>query len=117
VKLHYAISNRDDTAFWRDNRDPASWPDSLREKLDAWRYRVPSRFEFTGLPQVFGLTNYMQVLYGMNHVPDLSANAERFTRLEEARQFHARMIQSADGGRQVLPLHRQLLDSITQKTG
>ena len=33
LKLHYALSKREDTAFWRDNRDPATVPTDLKERL------------------------------------------------------------------------------------
>src|ERR1700742_2208679 len=46
LKLHYAVSRRTDTAYWRDNTDPASWPEGLRDKIAQWRRRLPSRFDF-----------------------------------------------------------------------
>ena len=30
LKLHYVLTHRTDTAFWRENVDPASVPDRLR---------------------------------------------------------------------------------------
>jgi tryptophan halogenase len=30
LKLHYALSKREDSAFWRDNRDPATIPNACR---------------------------------------------------------------------------------------
>jgi hypothetical protein len=46
LKLHYCISRRRDTPYWRDNTDPSSWSDSLRDRIEQWRHRVPSRFDF-----------------------------------------------------------------------
>jgi hypothetical protein len=40
LKLHYCISRRRDTPYWRDNTDPASWSDSLRDRIEQWRHRV-----------------------------------------------------------------------------
>jgi hypothetical protein len=41
LKLHYCISRRRDTPYWRDNTDPSSWSDSLRDRIEQWRHRVP----------------------------------------------------------------------------
>uniref|UniRef100_UPI0008727C33 tryptophan halogenase family protein n=1 Tax=Sphingobium phenoxybenzoativorans TaxID=1592790 RepID=UPI0008727C33 len=37
LKLHYCITRRIDTAYWRDNADPASIPEALRDMLAQWR--------------------------------------------------------------------------------
>lgn len=114
VKMHYAITKRTDTDFWIDNARPESWTDSLREKLESWRYRVPGLYEFSGFPQVFGLTNYLQVLYGMDYVPDLSGQEARFAQMEAARQQSARLEAGMKGGLEVMPRHRALIDQIYQ---
>ncbi|MFX8731555.1 tryptophan 7-halogenase, partial [Acinetobacter baumannii] len=41
LKLHYVLSKREDTAFWRDNRDPATIPQRLQELMELWRYQSP----------------------------------------------------------------------------
>ena len=43
LKLHYVLSRRDDSDYWRDNRDAASMPPRLAELLELWRHRAPSR--------------------------------------------------------------------------
>lgn len=112
VKMHYALTKRTDSAFWRDNADPNTWPDSLREKLESWKYRVPGLHEFSGFPQVFGLTNYLQVLYGMEYVPDLSGQEARYGLMQEARAQMTRAQAGVQGGIQVMPKHRALIDQI-----
>jgi tryptophan halogenase len=66
LKLHYALTRRRDTAFWRDNLDPATVPDRLKELLTLWEYRSPWFFdEFDRLEEVFPAASYQYVLYGM----------------------------------------------------
>ncbi len=65
LKMHYCLSKRRDTAFWRDNCDPASIPQSLQDNLTNWRAAVPSVYDFNSTTQCFSATNYKFVLYGM----------------------------------------------------
>jgi tryptophan 7-halogenase len=65
LKMHYCLSKRRDTAFWRDNCDPATIPQSLQNNLASWRAAVPSVYDFNSTTQCFSATNYKFVLYGM----------------------------------------------------
>jgi len=112
IKLHYALSRRTDTDFWIDNQRPETMPDSLIEKLDAWRHRVPGVYEFSGLPNVFGLTNYMQIMYGMDYLPDLKGQGARFGYGKAAKNQSERLAAAAKGGIETLPDHRRLIDDI-----
>ena len=112
VKLHYAISKRTDSAFWIDNTNPDTWPNSLKEKLEAWKRRVPGIYEFSGFPQVFGLTNYMQVLYGMDYVPDLSGQEGRYQFMQQARAQSQKFAAGVQGGLSVMPKHRDLIEAL-----
>jgi tryptophan halogenase len=67
LKMHYCLSRRRDSAFWRDNCDPATIPQSLQENLATWRAAVPSVYDFNSTTQCFSATNYKFVLYGMGH--------------------------------------------------
>ncbi|MHB8283318.1 MAG: tryptophan halogenase family protein, partial [Caulobacteraceae bacterium] len=46
LKMHYALSRRRDTAFWRDNTDPHALPDRLGELLQRWKHRPPESMDF-----------------------------------------------------------------------
>ena len=66
LKLHYVLTQRTDTAFWRDNVDPATIPDRLKELMTLWKYQSPWFFdEFDRLEEVFPAASYQYVLYGM----------------------------------------------------
>lgn len=112
IKMHYCLSQRSDTDFWIDNRREETIPTTLKDKLEAWKYRLPGQHEFSNLPKVFGLTNYMQVMYGMNFVPDLSGQQGRYLAIDEARRLSEQFRNAAEGGLQVLPVHRDLIENI-----
>ncbi len=66
LKLHYALTQRTDSAFWRDNVDAATMPEHLKELLTLWKYHSPWFFdEFDRLEEVFPAASYQYVLYGM----------------------------------------------------
>ncbi|MCG7562480.1 MULTISPECIES: tryptophan halogenase family protein [Pseudoalteromonas] len=67
IKLHYCISNRDDSEFWRMNRLPETIPESLQHKLALWRSDIPNEYDFVSSLDVFRLENHLYVLYGMNY--------------------------------------------------
>jgi len=65
LKLHYILSERDDSAFWRDNRDPATVPQDLQDQLELWRHTPPGEHDFASAHEMFPAASYHYVLYGM----------------------------------------------------
>jgi tryptophan halogenase len=47
INLHYCLTRRTDTEFWREIRRPERINDRLRAKLDFWRLKPPSLSDFT----------------------------------------------------------------------
>jgi len=111
LKLHYCLSGRDEP-FWRDNVDPGSIPDALKDMLDRWRSRPPSRFDFTLDVETFAYFNYQYILYGMGFrtdppgsgMPDTGRAASAFARI---RHFGDQAVDD-------LPSHRELIRQINQ---
>ena len=75
LKLHYCVSRRTDTAYWRDNVDPASWPEGLRDKLTQWRHRLPSRFDFVADHETFLPPSWAFILHGLGYETDAGRGA------------------------------------------
>jgi tryptophan 7-halogenase len=72
LKLHYVLTQRTDSEFWRDNLDPQSIPDRLKNLLHLWKYQSPWFFdEFDRLEEVFPAASYQYVLYGMGFRTDV----------------------------------------------
>ncbi|MEM7078217.1 MAG: tryptophan halogenase family protein [Pseudomonadota bacterium] len=65
VMLHYVLTQREDTPFWRTYRHEVALPDSLRERLELWRSKPPTTLDFQQ-HSVFNQYNYMYVLAGMD---------------------------------------------------
>jgi hypothetical protein len=64
LKLHYVLSKRS-SAFWTDHRATGSIPERLRERLQLWRTRPPSRRDFSRIEEAFPTASWQYVLYGM----------------------------------------------------
>ena len=110
LKLHYALSQRDDSDYWRAHRDPATWPERLRELLPMWRLRPPARHDFGRLDEVFPSASYQYVLYGMGFRPDLPPlSAAKLQAAQTAFDEAARQARRFIPG---LPGHRSLIDHI-----
>lgn len=77
LKLHYLLSQREDSEFWIDNRRPETIPDRLKELLELWRYRPPSRRDFPQIEEIFPAASYQYVLYGMGYKPDSDTHLRR----------------------------------------
>lgn len=69
LKMHYVLTQRTDSDFWRDNCRLDSIPDRLRELLTLWRHHPPSRYDFHRVEEVFPSASYQYVLYGMGFRP------------------------------------------------
>jgi len=107
LKLHYVLSRRSDTAYWREHRDPASIPERLQELLQLWRARPPSRRDFARIEEVFPSASWQYILYGMGFTmdtaprtsdrPDLADEAFR-----EAARLTERMLPALPSNRELL---------------
>lgn len=69
LKLHYVLSRREDSDFWKDNRRRETVPARLLELLELWRYRPPSVRDFHQIEEIFPAASYQYVLYGMGFRP------------------------------------------------
>lgn len=72
IVLHYCLTDRDDTEFWREAAQKAKYCAGLPEQLAAWRYKVCEYMDLAGtFSTTFTDENYRFILYGMQHYPEL----------------------------------------------
>lgn len=111
LKLHYCVSQRRDTPYWRDNADPASWPEGLRDKLAQWRHRLPSRFDFVIDHETFLPPSWAFILHGLGYATD-AGRGSLAAQPEQARDAIAAFGKIRQAGLQAaanLPDHRSLV--------
>lgn len=111
LKLHYVLSQRNDSAYWKDNRRPESTPQSLQQLLTLWQYHTPWHHDFTHTNEIFSSASYQYVLYGMHFHTNNKANHEQ---QQQAQQLFSQNAQIANQLLKQLPENRALLDKISQ---
>ncbi len=114
LKLHYALSQRRDSAYWCDNVNPETFSPRLREWLTLWRDQPPCRFDFPQMEEVFASASWQYVLYGMgfkttHRVTTRRTHDQKKYQLlyEQNRHWVQRCLQS-------LPSNRELIEKIKQ---
>jgi hypothetical protein len=110
LKLHYLLSQRSDSDYWREHRECASQPERLQGLLALWRHRAPNRNDFPRIEEVFPAASYQYVLYGMQFKPESGAlRPERLAAAQASMRDAATITKRLLGG---LPRHRDLIHHI-----
>jgi|SRR6185312_9641376 len=112
IKLHYCLTQRTDTDFWRDNVRPETIPDSLSARLERWRHRPPSFLDMDPSHDIFTEASWQYVLYGMGYKTDISAQAGVYRYYEEAKSQFAEIRRQAEHALSVLPAHGDLIEQV-----
>ena len=114
LKLHYVLSERDDSAYWREHREPESIPESLRDSLTLWRYHCPWHGDQAQADELFSTASYQYVLYGMDFrsrgvgeagSPEPAVSKRAQTLFAENAKETQKMLAA-------LPANRELIDKI-----
>ena len=72
IVLHYCLTDRDDTDFWRQAQNSADNCPELKRNLAVWKHKVCEYFDLAGgYSTTFTDENYRFILYGMQHYPQL----------------------------------------------
>lgn len=67
IQLHYLISDRRDSEFWRDCTETIRASAILKERLSLWNKFVPTYYDFATDIEFFQRESFLAVLYGMDY--------------------------------------------------
>ncbi len=112
LKLHYVLTKRTDTAFWRDNCDPATIPQVLQDQLKLWRHHPPTAQDFPHHREVFSWPSYQYVLHGMRFETALGQGRTTQEETLNGTRFFAAAEALRQKTLRELPKNRDLLDKI-----
>ncbi|GAC19790.1 tryptophan halogenase family protein [Paraglaciecola arctica] len=88
LKLHYVLSKRTDSDYWKENRDLNSIPERLQELITLWQYQPPSTNDFYDVEEVFPSSSYQYILYGMGFKPPTHVTSRRNSDFSKAAHFY-----------------------------
>jgi tryptophan halogenase len=112
LKLHYVLTKRTDSQFWRDNVLPETIPERLQKLLLLWKYQSPwFHDEFDRIDEVFPAASYQYVLYGMGFRTEVAPGAIAGEQRQAERAIRENA-QRTDRLRAGLPRHRDLISKI-----
>jgi tryptophan 7-halogenase len=112
LKLHYVLSRRGDSDYWRDVRRAETIPERLRELLELWRHQPPSRYDLHRVEEVFPSASYQYVLYGMGFRPEPDGRARRSDDADRADEHFREAAALTRRMLAALPTNRDLLEHI-----
>ena len=78
IVMHYHLSMRRDTPFWRAATDPACVSPALRDLLALWDEKVPHTTDINRKMSLFGANNYFFILAGLNRLPSAGIGQSRY---------------------------------------
>ena len=112
LKLHYVLTKRTDSAFWRDNLLPETIPDRLEDLLLLWSHQSPwFHDEFDRVEEVFPAASYQYVLYGMGFRTQVDPSMLGGDAKQAERALRENAVQT-ERLRAALPRHRDLIRKI-----
>jgi tryptophan halogenase len=77
IVLHYCLTDRDDTDFWRAAPDTVRHTPWLQSQLAIWEHKTCEFLDLAGsFSTTFNDENYRYILYGMQHDPELHLAAD-----------------------------------------
>ena len=112
LKLHYVLTQRTDTEYWRDVVHPETIPDDLKKALVLWHQRPPYYRDFPQVEEIFPSASYHYVLFGMGFLPDAQGIAKKSDRIDIARGNIRDNIEKSRKYSAGLPSNRDLITHI-----
>lgn len=111
VVMHYILSRREDSEFWKYYKYSANIPNSLADKLERWQIRWPySPNEING--QSFPDYSYICILAGMRRFPKTIPLG--VDQISDQHYFKTKMTKALNFQVEELPSHSYLLQQIHQ---
>lgn len=115
LKLHYCISERRDSKFWIDNRNPETISDTLYELLELWKEQPPMHNGILDPYDMFPVASYQYVLYGMGFQTKPSHLKSSSREIKRAHQNIATLERRKEKLIRALPTNRDFVNAIVGK--
>ncbi|WP_394202279.1 tryptophan halogenase family protein [Marinagarivorans algicola] len=114
LKLHYVLSARRDTPYWRDVTSDTSITKNLEDLLLLWRDRAPNQYDFLQVEELFPAISYQYVLYGMGYNTRFSNTPQQCQSASLSAEYIESISHDAAKFKNHLPSNRQLINHISK---
>lgn len=108
LKLHYVLSQREGD-YWQAHRRPESIPENLTQKLQLWRHRPPSGYDFDRTREIFPSASHQYVLYGMGFHTERRITTKLSDRDEVGERYRLDNKRKTDKYLDALPSNRAIV--------
>jgi len=116
LKLHYVLSSRTDSEYWRAHQQESSIPESLQEALQLWRSQAPGLYESNQRFELFSSASKQYVLYGMGFNTDKNQHSHLYQKEASLiNRLRNETLHSTEKLLNGLPTNRQFLNDIVFK--
>ncbi|MGV8836273.1 tryptophan halogenase family protein [Cellvibrio sp.] len=122
LKLHYVLTKRTDTEYWRDNCLASTISDRLQELLALWKVQSPWLYDEMLREEMFPSASYQYIYYGMCGTTEVrgsanpSSNNKRLQdkKLRKAETLFMENAQHIQQLKKALQPNRELIEKIKQ---
>jgi len=114
LKLHYVLTQRNGSQYWRDNKAKETIPESLQNLLTIWAYQPPSHNDLSDIEEIFPSASYQYILYGMGFKTKDAPTSKKFDNKSQAYLYFDQAAELTQKYLTGLPTNRQLINFITQ---
>ncbi len=112
IKFHYCLTRRSDTEFWIENCLPETISQRLTHLLEVWKTRPTTQWDILTKRSTWTPDSYHEVLFGMDHIPDLKGEEYQFPDAEKASTIASNNESNLNSVLRALPKHRDLINQI-----
>ncbi len=111
IVMHYCLTQREDTEFWRHAKHDLKISDSLKEQLEIWRQKIPTHDDLKEVG-LFGAPNYTYILAGMHYLAHDSINLLANIPSERSQKILGQMKTFQQRAVKLYPPHQVLIDTL-----
>lgn len=112
LKLHYILTKRSDTKYWRDAASRATLSEEFLEKLQLWQHQCPYNYDSFATEELFPSASYQYVYYGMGGQTERKITAKMQKERQQVNQILQDNQNKTNQLMKVMPSNRALLEKI-----
>lgn len=112
LKLHYVLTNRQDSEYWRAHQQPDSIPESLQDAMTLWRSQAPGLYEANQRFELFSSASKQYVLYGMAFHTALAQSDLGRQDASRVKRLRSETLHSTEKLLSALPTNRQFFSNL-----